>query len=138
MHARQIPPQQDSDRTGIQLPVREVPRERFELRLMEQASTQRQARVLQSFDLDIEDRGSTIALGRQHIKSGLDIFHVSILHDLFLQGRIRRAIWMQFQISSHLTMIPQMVRSPCKARPGSPGKAVRWSQSRLKKLYPGL
>src|SRR5690349_18901501 len=133
MHARQIPPQEDSDRTGIQLPVREVPRERLKLRLMEQASTQRQARVLQSFDLDVEDRCATIALGRQHIKSGLDIFHVSILHDLLLQGRIKRAIWMQFQIPSHLTMVrfpvqstPRQSRDGCSLVPESAQEIASW------------
>src|SRR5687768_5573197 len=59
---------------------------------MQQASAEREAGVLESHDVDVEDGGSLIVLGGQHVKGGLDggVFHLSILHDLFLEKRLLR------------------------------------------------
>ena len=57
-------------------------RKRLQLRFIEQAATQRQPRVLESHDLNIEDRGTAIALRCKLIEGSLDIFHQLILHDL--------------------------------------------------------
>src|SRR5215208_104117 len=69
IHARQISPVENMYRSGIQLQFREMMRERLQLRFIEQTAAQRQARVLESHDLNVEDRGPVITLGCQLIES---------------------------------------------------------------------